>query len=83
MPRLDPEDLRRYARRAWDSPERLARRRRAQQPVEHKVQIAIELYEATKSIRPDWPDDDTRQADFDAHLRLRALLDRAANVGTR
>jgi hypothetical protein len=83
MTRLDPEELRRYARREWGRPERLVRGRRTQQPVERKVQIAIELYEATKTTRPDWPDERTRRADFDAHVRLRALLDKAANVGAR
>ncbi len=81
MSRLDPEDLRRYARRDWGAPERLARRQRALQPVEVKVRLAIELYEAARATRPGWPDTATRLADFEAHCRLRALLDRAAHVG--
>ncbi len=45
--------------------------------MERKVQLAIELYEAARATRPGWPDEATRRADFEAHLRLRALLDRA------
>jgi hypothetical protein len=81
LARLDPAELRRYAGRDWGAPERLARAQRARQPIPIKVQLAIELYEAARATRPDWPDDATRRADFRAHLRLRALLDKAAHVG--
>ena len=83
MSRLDPETLRRYAQRDWSAPERLARIHRARQPIDQKVNMAIELYEAARRTRPEWPDEATRRADFEAHLRLRALLDKAADVGTR
>jgi len=83
LTRLDPAELRSYACRDWGAPERLARQHRAQQPVERKVQLAIELYLAAKATLPGWPDEATRRADFEAHLRLRALLDKAADVGTR
>jgi len=83
LSRLDPEDLRAYARRDWGAPERLARWARAHQPVAEKVRIAIELYESAKRMRPDWPDEAERHRDFEAHLRLKALLDKAANVGAR
>ncbi|MEC7525418.1 MAG: hypothetical protein VYE22_36380 [Myxococcota bacterium] len=83
MDRIDPEQLRAYAARDWGAPERLARGPRARMPVHEKVRIAIELYEATKASRPGWPDEATRRADFESHLRLRALLDRAAHVGAR
>ena len=82
-PRLKVTELREYARRDWGAPARLARRRRSTLPVEHKVRLAIELYEATLSTRPDWPDEATRRADLANHQRVRALLDRAAHVGAR
>jgi len=59
------------------------RAERAQQPVENKIQIAIGLYEAARRTRPEWPDEATRRADFEAHLRLKALLDRAPDVRAR
>ncbi len=83
MTRLDPDDLRRYARRDWGAPERMARRVRSRQPIDVKVRLAIELYEAARATRPGWPDTATRQADFEAHCRLRELLGRAAHVGAR
>jgi hypothetical protein len=81
--RLNPEDLRRYARRDWAAPERLARRERARQPLALKIDIAIALYEAAKVTNPTWPDEATRRADFEAHLRLKTLLDEATDVGAR
>ena len=82
-PRLKATELREYARRDWGAPSRLARRRRAMLPVEHKVRLGIELYEAARATRPDWPDEVSRRADLANHRRVRALLDRAAHVGAR
>ena len=82
-PRLDVTELREYARRDWDAPARLARRHRTTQPVEHKVRLGIELYEATRATRPDWPDEATRRADLANHRRVCAHLHRAAHVGAR
>jgi hypothetical protein len=79
--RLDPDDLRVYARRDWGAPERLARVDRVRQPVEAKVRIAVDLYEASKALRPGWPDDTTRRADLEHHLQVRAMLDKAVHVG--
>lgn len=80
---LDDADLRAYAQRDWGAPARLARRERVRLPVERKVQLAIQLYEAARAARPGWPDEDTRRSDFANHQRVRALLDRAAHVGCR
>lgn len=83
MSRLSPRELREYARRDWSAPERLERARRAMQPIDHKVRLAIALYEAARATRPDWPDEATRRRDLESHLRVRALLDEAAHVGAR
>jgi len=83
VPRLDAADLRSYAQRDWGAPERLARRRRARLPVAERVRLAIELYEAAKATNPGWPDEATRRADLDAHVRLKRLLREAADVGAR
>jgi len=79
--KLDPSDLRVYANRDWSTVERLSRRARASASLEEKSRIAIELYEAAKATRPDWPDEATRRADLENHLRVKALLARAADVG--
>jgi hypothetical protein len=83
MTQLDHAELREYAARDWGAPERLARRHRARQPIRAKVALAIELFEAARATKPGWPDAATRRADFDAHVRLRAMLDAAADVGSR
>ena len=80
---LNPADLRGYAARDWNAPERLARKHRANLPVEQKVRLAITLYEAARSTRTEWPSEAARRADLATHRRVRALLDRAAHVGGR
>lgn len=81
--KLNPSDLRAYAGRNWSITERLARTERAVMPVARRVEIGIALYEAARATRPGWPDDATRRADFETHLRVKKLLQRAAHVGTR
>lgn len=81
--RFDVEELRSYARRDWGAPERLARLHRVNLPIEQKVLLAIDLYEAARNTNPGWPSEADRRADLAAHRRLRALLDRAAHVGRR
>lgn len=83
VPQLDPDELRAYAARDWSAPERLARRERSQRPVNEKVALAIELYEAARATRPGWPDEATRRADLAHHLRMCELLRRAGDVGPR
>lgn len=81
--KLDPTGMRELVARDRSLPERLARRERARQPIEEKVRIAVALYEAARSARPDWPDARSREEDLANHRRLRALLDRASHVGRR
>lgn len=76
-------DLRNYARRDWVMPERLARSSRSRLPVEQKVRLAIDLYEAMRNTRPGWPTEAIRRDDLATHQRVRALLDRAAHIGRR
>ncbi|MCB9684493.1 MAG: hypothetical protein H6738_05205 [Alphaproteobacteria bacterium] len=80
--KLDPSDLVSWATRDWEAPERLSREARARLPVEDKVRIAISLYEAALATAGK-PDDRARLADLEHHLRVKALLTRAAHVGRR
>ena len=80
---LDHDELRSYASRDWGLPERLARKRRTKLPVAQKIRLAIHLYEAARAMRPEWPDAAVRRAALTNHQRVRALLDRAAHVGSR
>lgn len=52
-------------------------------PIARRVELGIALYEAARATRPGWPDEATRRADFESHLRVKALLKRAAHVGAR
>lgn len=81
--KFDAEDLRRFAGRDWEAPARLARQARACAPIAEKVRIAVELYEAAKAMRPDWPDEASRRRDIEAHIRLHQLMVRAGNVRPR
>lgn len=83
MHSFDDDDLRAYAGRDWEAPARLARRERARLPIEQKLRLAEDLWKAAREARPGWPDEATRRADLAAHRRLRALLDRASDVGRR
>jgi hypothetical protein len=42
-----------------------------------------ELWVYARTVRPDWPTAAERQADLDHHVRLKAILDRAACAFTR
>lgn len=81
--RFDAEELRSYAGRDWGAPERLARAHRANLPIEQKVRLAIDLYEAARNTNPGWPSEADRRADLAAHRRVSALLERASHVGGR
>ena len=80
---FDAEELRSYAGRDWSAPERLARVHRVNLPIEQKVRLAIDLYEAARITRAGWPSEAARRADFATHRRVRALLDHATHVGSR
>jgi hypothetical protein len=38
------------------------------------------LWMRMRAVRPDWPTDEQRAADFAAHVRLKELLDRARDA---
>ncbi len=83
MAPLDHDELRSCAGSDWGLPERLARKQRTKLPVAQKVRLAIDLYEAVRVTRPEWPSDSIRRADLATHQRVRALLERASHVGRR
>ena len=81
--RLDPADLRAYARRDWGIAERLDRVARARAPVDEKLALAGALYQAARVTRPSWPTDADRLIDFESHIRMRDIFRRAGRVGAR
>ena len=83
MDPLDPAGLRAFVRRDWGATAALDLRRRAEQPVALKVDLAIELYEAARATLPGWPSDEDRRADLAHHAHVRGILRRAASVRPR
>lgn len=83
MTLLDPDDLRRFARRDWGALEAATRASRGAQSPAQKSRLAVELYEAARATCPGWPDDATRRDDLANHERVCALLAKAAHVGAR
>jgi len=83
MTRLDTRGLLEFVSRDWEAPARLSRAARASRSIPEKVALAIALYEAARATKPGWPDEATRRADLEAHLRVKRLLARAAHVGAR
>ena len=47
------------------------------------VRTSWALWGHARRVRPDWPTGEERQADLDHHVRLKAILDRAARAFSR
>ena len=47
------------------------------------IRTSWALWEHARWVRPDWPTREERQADVDHHVRLKAILDRAARAFSR
>ena len=68
---MDAEDLRRFARRDWESVAALkaeywvAEKRRLD--AEGALRIGDGLREQVRALRPDWPSDDERAEDLRSH----------------
>lgn len=82
---MDPDDLRAFAGRDFAA---IAREKRAHQRrlFEREgsagtIRLAGGLWAHMKSLDPAWPHPREREADLAAHVRLKALLDRAARAG--
>jgi hypothetical protein len=69
---------------AWD----LIRRRKlthwAEQYARHGAEPALraadDLYAHMRSLRPDWPEPELRREDWQQHIKMRTLFDRAAHA---
>lgn len=80
---LETKGLRDFVQRNWAATERADRLARARRTVDEKVRLGIEMYESMRRTLPDWPTETQRREDLEAHIRLRHLLDKATNVGSR
>ena len=80
MPSLKADHIREYANRDWGLVEQIKdecwlEAKREYGP-EESLRIAADLYEHVVAVRPDWPDEEERRADLEAHIRLAELLTR-------
>lgn len=81
---MRPEDIRAYCNRDWELIARSKLSFCAEQnlsPAE-RLQIASELYRQARTLHPDWPTAEEREADLAAHIRLSEKL-RAVKVRPR
>jgi len=81
---MDPEALREFARRDWDA---AAASKAHYWALRYRLEGSRPAWEASAALlaqlrrhRPDFPTPRDREADLQHHLRLRALLDRAAHA---
>ena len=84
---MDPASIRAYAARDWRAIATAKREywvgRYRREGSRATVQASRALLAEIRSVRPDYPTDDERRADLAAHVRLRVLLDRAADAFAR
>src|SRR5262249_2047546 len=75
------EEVRAYLKRPWDL---LVKARHDHWARENRrspgatVRASVALWEEMRRLHPDWPTPLDRQIDLEHHMRLRKLLDRAA-----
>jgi hypothetical protein len=47
------------------------------------IELAAELFQYTRTLRPDWPNTAEREADLASHIRLAGMLERASQERAR
>ncbi len=80
---MDARDVQAYAERNWicrASKDDYWAREFALRGSEATMKASELLRRHMRLIRPDWPTDGERRADFAHHVALKALIDRAADL---
>ena len=84
---MDPAELRSYLSRDWNAIAAAKRTywadRYRREGAEATMAASQALLREMRELRPDFPTSDDRCTDLDAHVRLKALLERAAHAFTR
>lgn len=78
--------MREFAARNWRIAERDATTffaGRRQVRADESLRVSSLLWQHMKAVRPDWPDAESRAADLEHHIRIKALIDRASRVQHR
>ena len=84
---VNAADIQRFCARDW----RLIERVKADCWVEQKaaaspaaaIQLAAELLQYARTLRPDWPNATQREADLASHIRLAGMLQRVLQERAR
>ncbi len=81
---VNPDDVRAYARRAWEAAEMLKREHWAREIAQRGPLATFEasqaLWEHMRRLRPDWPSPDDRREDLAHHIALKSAIDAAAGA---
>jgi hypothetical protein len=84
---VDRDAVRAFARRPWRELEELKRehwaRRFAEEGPSATIAASRAIWAHLRAVRPEWPTPEDREADLRDHVRLKALLDRAADALAR
>ena len=84
---MEPGDVKAYLERGWAAAEALKRAHWASEFARRgpdaTIQAAHALWRHMRLLRPDWPSEDQRRADFAHHVELKQRIDRAARACTR
>jgi hypothetical protein len=83
---MDRSSLRAYLDRPWEKLEANTERHRVETYRRDPAwawRTAAALRAAVSEANPDWPTTEGRAADYNHHVRLRRLLDRASHAITR
>ncbi len=80
-------DIRAFARRDWAAIQRLKqdqwREQKRALPPSAAIQLAAGLFQFVRTLKPDWPNPQEREADLASHIRVAGILHRAAERRTR
>jgi hypothetical protein len=87
MATVNAADIHAFANRDWALVERAKTeqwiRQKATMTPAEILRLQSELIERARLLRPDWPSAEDRQADFEAHVRLSEILQRASQNWSR
>jgi hypothetical protein len=76
----ESDSIRAFAARNWRVADRDAGSfpaGRGQLRAQESLRVSGLLWQHMKAVRPDWPGAESRAADLEHHIRIKALLDRA------
>ena len=80
---MEPRDLRSFVERDWAAAGTSERdhwaREFAARGARSTLDAADALWRHMRTVRPDWPTDEDRQADLAHHIALKRAIDRAAS----